>query len=374
MTEANRRWSVPMARLEPGIAAAREAIDAAIARVIQSAAFVDGPDVRALEEEMARYLGVSHCVGLNSGTDALVIALRALGVGAGDEVIVPAFTFVASAEAVCAAGATPVFVDIEPDTYTMAAPELDSVVTRRTRAVLAVHLFGQAASLEPILAWANQRSLHVVEDVAQALGASYAGRKLGGFGAAAALSFFPSKNLGAFGDGGMLATSDAALADVARQLRQHGGRDKYSGELIGYNSRLDGIQAAVLRARLPMLDDVLAKRRAAAARYAALLADLPALRLPTARAGCDHTYHQFTIALDPDRRDAARAALAERGVQSMIYYSAPICDLPAYRRFTRGPLSCSQAAARSVLSLPIWPEISADDQELVASALKRALA
>jgi len=364
-----------MLNLEPGLAAARGEIEAAIARVISSGVFVAGPDVCAFEQEMARYLGVSHCVGVNSGTDALVIALRALGIGAGDEVIVPAFTFVASAEAVCVAGATPVFADIEPDTYTLDAQGLDALLTGRTRAVLAVHLFGQGAALEPLVAWAARRSVLVLEDVAQALGASYQGRKLGSFGAAAALSFFPSKNLGAFGDAGMLATNDDDVAEVARRLRQHGGRDKYSGELIGYNSRLDSIQAAVLRAKLPRLDNALAERRAAARRYDALLAGAPELRLPTPRAGGEHTYHQYTLALPPGQRESVARALEREGIQSMIYYPAPLYRLPAYRAFGNGEaLPNAEASARSVLSIPIWPEISGADQELVASAVKRALA
>lgn len=372
---ARRVWSVPMVNLAPRQAAARGEIEAAIARVISSGAFVAGPDVRAFEHEMARYLGVSHCVGVNSGTDALVIALRALGIGAGDEVIVPAFTFVACAEAVCVAGATPVFADIEPDTYTLDAQGLDALFTSRTRAALAVHLFGQGAALEPLMAWAERRSVLVIEDVAQALGASYQGRKLGSFGAAAALSFFPTKNLGAFGDAGMLATNDDAVADLARRLRQHGGRDKYSGELLGYNSRLDSIQAAILRAKLPQLDDVLAERRAAARRYDALLAGVSELRLPAPRAGGEHTYHQYTLALEPAQRESVAGALEREGIQSMIYYPVPLYRLPAYRGFGNGEvLPNAEAAARSVLSIPIWPEISVADQELVANALKGALA
>jgi dTDP-4-amino-4,6-dideoxygalactose transaminase len=363
-----------MVNLEPGLAAARGEIEAAIARVISSGAFVAGPDVRAFEQEMARYLGVRHCVGVNSGTDALVIALRALGIGAGDEVIVPAFTFVASAEAVCVAGATPVFADIEPDTYTLDAQGLDALLTNRTRAILAVHLFGQGAEVEPLMAWAARRSVRVIEDVAQALGASYQGRKLGSFGVAAALSFFPSKNLGALGDAGMLATSDDDVADLARRLRQHGGRDKYSGELLGYNSRLDSIQAAVLRTKLPRLDDALSKRRAAARRYDALLAGVPELRLPAPRSGGEHTYHQYTLALQPAQRSSVAVALEREGIQSMIYYPAPLYRLPAYRAFGNGrALPNAEASARSVLSIPIWPEISVADQERVAGAVKSAL-
>jgi dTDP-4-amino-4,6-dideoxygalactose transaminase len=240
---------VPICDLSQGIAAQRAELDAAIARVVQSGAFINGPDVAAFEREMAGYLAVGKCVGLSSGTDALVIGLQALGVGRGHEVIVPAFTFFASAEAVSLVGAIPVFVDIDPKSFNLDSHKVKAALTRHTKAIVVVHLFGQAARMDHVMATAEEHGLAVLEDTAQALGGTFRGRKLGSIGHAAALSFFPSKNLGAFGDGGLLATNNWQVAQAARELRQHGSKTKYQHETLGHNSRLDRNAGPQLAAR-----------------------------------------------------------------------------------------------------------------------------
>lgn len=372
--------SVPMVDLTAGLRELRRDIDAALARVIDSGVFINGPDVAALERELARYLGVAECVGLNSGTDALVLGLRALGVGPGHEVIVPAFSFFASAEAVSAVGARPVFADIDPRSFNLNPEAVERAITRRTRALLPVHLFGQAAAMTRLAELAEQHGLLMLEDAAQALGGSYGARKLGSLGHAAALSFFPSKNLGAFGDGGVLATDSAEVAEACRQLRQHGsrkpsGRARHDHERIGHNSRLDSLQAAVLRVKLPRLDRALAARQAAAARYDELLAGIPGLTTPWRDPEATHTFHQYTLRLPGDARDRVAEQLAAQGIQTMVYYPTPLHRAAAYRA-ENAELSLPEAEAASsrVLSLPIWPEIEAETQCRVADALLAALA
>jgi dTDP-4-amino-4,6-dideoxygalactose transaminase len=373
MNEGVMRYRIPMLDLSAGIAGVRQEIDAAVRRVIDAGNFVNGPDVAAFERELGDYLGVAHCVGVNSGTDALIIGLRALGVAAGDEVLVPAFTFFATAEAVSAIGAMPVFVDIDPRTFNIDAAQLEARLTQRTRAVIPVHLYGQAANMDAILQVAQRHGLWVLEDVAQALGGTYRQRKLGSLGHAAAFSFFPSKNLGAFGDGGLLATNDTRVAALARELRQHGGADKYENERIGYNSRLDTLQAAVLRVKLPRLDAAIALRRAAAARYDELMKALPNVRTPWRNSDGGHAFNQYTVRLDRARRDAIRGRLADAGIQTEVYYPTPLHQLPVYRSGALLSLPMAEAAGREVLSLPIWPEIEANQQVFVADALRQAL-
>jgi dTDP-4-amino-4,6-dideoxygalactose transaminase len=364
---------LPITDLEPGQRALRPSLEQAISRVLASGVFIGGPEVEAFERELAKYLGVRACVGLNSGTDALVIALRCFELQPSDEVIVPAFGFVATAEAVRAVGAAPVFVDIDERTMNLDPRALRSVITRRTRGVIPVHLFGQAAPMDELLELCEQHSLFVLEDAAQALGGRHQRGKVGSLGHAAALSFFPSKNLGACGDGGLIATDDEALAELARQLRQHGAKLKYESTRVGYNSRLDAIQAAILRVKLPGLDASIERRRDAAERYDALLDGLP-LERPYRDPRAHHTFHQYTVRLPPERRDEVQRRLAEQAIVSVVYYPIPLHLQPAYRAAEPPRLPHAEAAARSVLSLPIWPEISAADQERVASALRAALA
>lgn len=362
---------VPLLDLQPEVDDLWDELNAAFQRVLRQQSFIMGPDVPALEAEIAHYLGLEHAIAVNSGTDALVIALRALGVGPGDEVITTAFTFFATAEAVTLLGATPVFVDIEPESFNLNVDQLEAAVTERTKAIIPVHLFGLPVQMDAVRAFARKHGLFVLEDVAQAMGARHRGQLTGTMGDIAAFSFFPSKNLGAYGDGGLIATSDDALAETCRMLRVHGARRKYFNEVAGYNSRLDTLQAAILRVKLPHLDRWNQARRTAAERYAELLEGLP-LVLPTETPGMTHVYHQYTVRLSAGRRDAVQAALAEAGVGTMVYYPVPVHRLPLYQPLGHR-LPEAEKAASEVLSLPMGPGLTADAQRRVAEALKDAL-
>lgn len=368
---------VPVLDLAPEIAALRPALDAAFARVLDAGTFILGAEVEAFERECAAFLGVKHAVGVANGTDALVIALRALGVGPGDEVITTPFSFFATAESISAIGARPVFVDIDAATMNLDVAKVEAAITPRTRAILPVHLFGRMADMTPLMDLARRRGLVVLEDVAQAMGATDAdGRKAGAIGHASAFSFFPSKTLGGFGDGGLVATNDAAVADAVRMLRAHGSRVKYRNEVVGYNSRLDTLQAALLRVKLPHLAAALAARRDAARRYNDLLAGIDGLVVP--EIGDGHAVHQYTVRITgaaPDggaRRDAVQQALRDAGIDTMVYYPVPIDMLPVYAGQSV-PAPISARVAGEVLSLPIWPSISPAVQARVAAALKAAL-
>jgi dTDP-4-amino-4,6-dideoxygalactose transaminase len=367
----NARASIPILDLSPEMAEVGPELDAAWRRVAASGQFILGAEVEAFEREVAAYLGVKHAIGVNSGTDALVIALRALGIGSGDEVVTSPFTFFATPESISAVGAKPVFVDIDPETYNLRADLVAGALTSRTKAILPVHLFGHAADLEPIAKLARAKGLHLVEDVAQAFGGALGGKKLGTFGSAGAFSFFPSKNLGCLGDGGLVATDDDRIADAARMLRAHGSRRKYFNETIGYNSRLDALQAAFLRAKLPRVDTWNTARREAAARYRELLSDVAGITLPVVRPGVGHAFHQFTIRVQGGRRDALKTALAHAGVDTMIYYPKPAHRLPVYAGFGEFPIA--DEASLEVLSLPMWPRIDLRTQERVTSSLRALL-
>jgi dTDP-4-amino-4,6-dideoxygalactose transaminase len=348
----------------------REELDAAVGAVLASGRFILGPQGEALEREIAAQVGVAHAVGVASGTDALHLTLRAAGVGPGDEVVVPAFTFIATAEAVSHLGARPVFADIDPATYNLDPAALDAAITPRTRAVIAVHLYGQSADLAAIGAITARYGLQLIEDCAQAIGADFAGRPVGGWGLAGCFSFYPTKNLGAWGDGGMVTTSDAALAERVRMLRHHGSRASYRHELIGYTSRLDELQAAVLRVKLKHLAHWNERRRALAAAYRRQLAGLPVV-LPAEHGRGRHVYHQFTIRARA--RDGLRERLAARGVASAIHYPLPLHRQPAYaaaHRHTRLP--AAEQAAREVLSLPIHPQLCDGAIQLVCETLAEA--
>jgi dTDP-4-amino-4,6-dideoxygalactose transaminase len=345
----------------------------AIEGVLKSGRFIAGPNVAALEEEFAALLGARHAIGVNSGTDALVIGLRSMGIGPGDEVITTPFSFFATAEAISAVGATPVFADVDPVTFALDPAEVEGRITPRTRAILPVHLFGHAADLERLAAIARRHGLRLLEDVAQAAGGSFAGQRLGTIGDAGAFSFFPTKNLGAFGDGGLLVTGDDEIAAMARMLRTHGSVRKYENCHVGYNSRLDELQAAVLRVKLPGLDAANADRRAVAARYTARLRGVAGLTLPSERPGATHVYHQYTVRVAGGRRDAIRRRLEEDGVATMVYYPIPIHRLPVYAGLAVGPLPHAEQAAREVLSLPMWPSLPVHGQGLVISCLAARL-
>jgi dTDP-4-amino-4,6-dideoxygalactose transaminase len=351
---------VPLLDLKEQYRSIRAEVDAAVARVVESQYFILGPEVSALEEEIAAYTGVAHGVGMSSGTDALLAALMALGVGREDEVIVPAYTFFATAGVVTRLGARPVFVDVDPRTYNVRAEDVAGAVTGRTRAVIPVHLYGRMAEMDPIMAVARDHGIAVIEDAAQAIGAfDAAGRKAGSVGDVGCFSFFPSKNLGGFGDGGMTVTADENLARQLRMLRMHGMEPKYYHAVVGGNFRLDALQAAVLRVKLRRLDDWTAARRRNADRYRELLAEaglLDRVGVPDDEPG--HIYNQFVIGTAD--RDGLRRHLQDRHVGTEIYYPVPLhlqacfADL-GYRP---GSLPNSETAAAETLALPVYPELT----------------
>jgi len=348
-------------------ASLRAQTDAAMARVVDSGAFILGPEVEAFEEEFAAYCGAAHAVGVGNGTDALTIALRALEVGPGDEVIVPSFTFYASAEAIPPTGARPVFCDVDPETFCVTADTVRAALTPRTKAVVAVHLFGNVAPVAEIQAL----GVPVVEDAAQAAGSLSRDGRPGALGALATFSFFPSKNLGCFGDGGAVTTNDDALADRVRMLRFHGSWDKVTYEHVGYNSRLDALQAAVLRVQLPHLDSWADGRRRAGAHYeAAGLGELVAL--PVAVAGCEPAWHLYVVR--SERPDALAAGLAEAGVGHKAYYRVPVHRQPAMREYGAGvELPATDEVARTHLAIPMSPLLERDQADEVVAAARAAI-
>jgi dTDP-4-amino-4,6-dideoxygalactose transaminase len=358
---------IPILDLQPQIEAHWDAFNAAFQRVLRSGHFILGPEEQAFETEVAAYLGTRHAIGLNSGTDALFIALRALGIGPGDEVITTPFTFFATAEAINHVGARPVFVDIEESSFNLDLELVERAITPRTKAIIPVHLFGRPCAMDRLMKLADAHGLKVVEDCAQSFGGAWKGQKLGTLGAFGCFSFFPTKNLSTFGDGGMLITDDDGLAAEARMLRAHGSRKKYYNETVGYNSRLDELHAAMLRVKLPHIDDWNARRRAVAARYHEALGNQAILVLPQIVDG--HVFHQFTIRVKGGRRDQVQATLAEAGVQTMVYYPVPVHRLKLYQESHAG-IACpvAEQAAKEVLSLPIWPELTAIPD--IATALK----
>ncbi|MBZ0286097.1 MAG: DegT/DnrJ/EryC1/StrS family aminotransferase [Anaerolineae bacterium] len=364
---------IPVLDLAPEINMLWDELNAAFQTVLRSGHFIMGEQVATFEKQFADYLGVKHVISMNSGTDALVIGLRALGVGQGDEVITTPFSFFATAEAPSGIGAIPVFVDIDPATFNLDVTQVEKAITPRTRAIIPVHLFGGAADLDPLLALAQKYNLKILEDVAQAFSGSYKGRKLGTLGHASAFSFFPSKNLGAYGDAGLLTTDDDDVAQVAKMLRVHGSLKKYHNEIVGYNSRMDTLQAAILSVKLPHVDSFSAGRRKAAQIYTELLQDIPGVIPPCEAPYARHVYHQYTLRILDGKRDAVQKKLEAAGIATMVYYPVPIHKLPIYANRNLH-LPEAEKAASEVLSLPIWPQITRDVQERVIAALRDALA
>jgi len=356
---------VPQLDLAAQYSAIGGEIREAVERVLASQQFVLGREGIALEEEVAALCGVAHGVGLASGTDALILALRACGVRAGDEVLLPPFTFVATGSAVSALGAKPVFADIRPDTYNLDPSELERRVTPHTRAIVVVHLYGLAADMDPILAFAKSRQLPVIEDNAQAIGASYKGRRTGSFGDAACISFYPTKNLGAYGDAGMVVTNSQQIAARIRTLRNHGQAERYLSSEPGWNSRLDEIQAAILRVKLRHLSDWQRARQSHAAEYTRLLAQIPGVMPPPCPEGYEHVYHQYTIR--NEQRDALQKSLNDKKIGSTIYYPYPLHLQPLYAslRHKPGDFPHSERAAKEVLSLPMYPELRKEQMATV---------
>ncbi len=363
---------MPLLDLHAQYAPLRQALLDAVTRVCDSQRFIGGPEVEGLEGELAAYLGTPHAIGMSSGTDALVAALMALDVGPGDEVITPTYSFFATAGAVVRVGARPIFVDVEADTFNLDPVAAVAAITPRTKAIIPVHLFGQSAELEPILAAAEPRNIAVIEDAAQAIGCVYQGRPVGNWGAIGCFSFFPSKNLGGFGDAGLVTSTNADLARRLRLIRNHGMEPKYYHHLVGANFRIDALQAAVLRVKLPSLAGWSDARRANAARYRALFADagLSDVTMPVEAPDRTHIYNQFVIRV-PDR-DRLRAHLDAAGIGTEVYYPVPFHLQACFADlgYQAGAFPVAEVLALESLAIPIYPELTAAQQAAVVNAIR----
>jgi dTDP-4-amino-4,6-dideoxygalactose transaminase len=364
--------TIPLVDLEAQYLSIKDEMDAAIQRVVDSTSFILGPDVRAFEEEFARFCGVQHAVGVDSGTAALHLAFLTCDIGPGDEVITTPHTFIATTGMLGRVGARPVFVDIDPQTYNMDPTKIEAAITERTKAIMPVHLYGQPAEMDPILKIADRHGLKVIEDAAQAHGAEYKGRRAGSMSHVAIFSFYPGKNLGAYGDAGAVVTDVGEIAEKVRLLRNHGRRDKYEHLLQGFNYRIDTLQAAILRAKLAHLEEWNEARRRHAATYRELLSDL-GLVLPYEPEHVRVVYHLFVIRLEG--RDALREHLKARGISTGIHYPIPLHLQPAYRYlgYKEGDFPISEKCARQVLSLPMYPELTQAQMEEVARAIREFL-
>ena len=381
--------NIPVLDLKPQYDSLKAEIQAAISRVLESGQFIMGPDVKLFEQEVAAYLGTRHAIAVNSGTDALVIGLKALGIGEGDEVITTPFSFFATAESISNVGATPIFADVNPDSFNIDPGAIVAKITPNTKAIMPVHLYGNPAAMAAIVDIAQRHNLKVIEDCAQSFGARYyatcsasndkcqdstrtaiIGKQTGTIGNVGAYSFFPSKNLGAYGDGGLITSDDDQVAEMARMLRVHGAKKKYHNEVLGYNSRLDTIQAAVLRVKLPHIDQWNEGRRLVAKTYNQLLADVTGVVTPELADG--HVFHQYTIRILDGDRDRVHKYLTAQGIGSMIYYPVPQDQLPVYKgKYPVNPVS--DLLATEVLSLPIWPELNYANIARVVEAIRQAL-
>jgi len=353
----------------------------AVLDVLASGQYINGPPVKEFERQFANYIGTLDCIACNSGTDALYLALRSLNIGAGDEVITTPFTFIATAEMISAAGAKSVFVDIDPLTFNLDLNQVEAAITDRTKAIMPVHLFGQPVEMTRLMAIAQSHRLFVIEDCAQSTGAEWQGAKVGSMGHIGCFSFYPTKNLGACGDGGAITTNDEAIAQRIRTLRDHGQRQRYISEEVGVNSRLDAVQAAILLLKLRYLDEWNAKRQAIANRYTKLLHPLPGIITPQPLPGGQHVWNQYTIRLSQPAassdlyRDQVRQQLQQQGIGSMIYYPVPLHLQPVFARLNdqSGKFPAVEQVAQEVLSLPMFPELSTEQQDRVIYALKDCL-
>lgn len=351
---------IPMIDLKRQFLDIKEDIFAVITEILESSQYILGPKVTELEKKISEYHAVAEAIGVASGTDALHLAVEALGIREDDEVITTPFTFFATAEAVLYTGATPVFVDIEPDTMNIDPSKIESKITKKTKAIMPVHIFGHPADMEKIIAIARRHNLKIIEDCAQSFGAEINGKKTGSFGDAGCFSFYPSKNLGAFGDGGMVILHDKAVSDDIRKLRNHGSRGAYRHESIGFNSRLDEIQAGILLVKFKRIDEYNAKRRQKAARYNELLSDN--VVKPVEKPGIAHVYHQFTIR--SPKRNEIQQRLSEKNISSVVYYPTPLHlqEALGFMGHKKGDFPVAEEAAATVLSLPMYPEL--EDQSI----------
>jgi dTDP-4-amino-4,6-dideoxygalactose transaminase len=360
---------VPLLDLKRQYKAIKPEIDQAIQKVLDNTMFIMGAEVKELEEKLAQYCGTRHGIGVASGTDALLLSLRALGVGPGDEVITTTFSFFATAGVISRLGAKPVFVDIQPKSFNIDPNCIEPAISPKTKAIMPVHLYGQIADMDEIMRIASKRNIPVVEDAAQAIGAEYKGRKAGQFGATGCFSFFPSKNLGAYGDGGFIVTNDDGLAELMRKLRVHGSKPKYYHSIVGYNSRLDTLQAAILIVKLKYLPHWHEARRQKADRYTALLKNVSQVAVPFVHEHNYHIYHQYTILAE--NRDGLKDYLKSREIGFDTYYPVPLHLQECYKNlgYMPGSLPVSERLAQRAISLPVFPEITDEEQEYVANAI-----
>ncbi|MGO9916949.1 MAG: DegT/DnrJ/EryC1/StrS family aminotransferase [Isosphaeraceae bacterium] len=377
MSVSQKAISVPAMNLREQYDAIRDEIEPVVRRVIESQMFVMGTEVKELEDELASYCGVARGIGCASGTDALLLPLLALNVGPGDEAITTPYTFFATAGSIWRSGARPVFVDIEPDTYNIDPALIEAAITPRTRVIIPVHLYGQTADMDPILQIAREHGLFVLEDAAQAIGAAYHGRRAGGLGHAAAFSFYPSKNLGGFGDGGLMTTGDPVLGRSLARLRVHGMEPKYYHHEVGLNSRLDALQAAVLRVKLRHLDLWTIKRREVAGRYQSLFEAHGSkhVTLPVERPGYFHVYNQYVIRVPAPIRDPLRDFLTARQIGTEIYYPIPLHLQPCFAALAHkaGDFPVSESAARETIALPMYAELTEEQQRFVVGSIRQFL-
>lgn len=359
----------------------KEEANLAVLDILSSGRYVGGEAVATFEQEFANYVGVSQCVSCNSGTDALFLALKALNIGAGDEVITTAFSFFATAEVISRVGAKPIFIDIDFNTFNLNVAQIEQAITPRTRAIMPVHIFGQPVDMTKLMAIAKAHNLYVIEDCAQAAGATWGEDKIGSIGHVGCFSFFPTKNLGACGDGGAITTNDPAIAKQMRILKEHGSPERYRHDFIGINSRIDAIQAVILTVKLPYLDYWNEQRRRAAQYYQELLHSIPQLKLPQALVGGSSVWNQYTVCITDKKsptietRELIKNKLQDKGIISMIYYPIPLHLQPVYQDlgYQKGQLPLVEQAAQEVLSLPMFPGISETEQERVAYGVKDCL-
>lgn len=353
-------------------------VSAAVLEVLASGQYINGPVVQSFSEAFGRYVGTKECAVCNSGTDALYLALRASGIGAGDEVITSPFTFIATAEAISAVGAKPIFIDIDLATFNFDPTKIEAAITPQTKAIMPVHIFGNPVDMDAVMAIAQKHNLPVIEDCAQATGATWNGKKVGSIGQIGCFSFFPTKNLGGCGDGGALTTNDPDIAANAMLIRDHGSKVRYHHEAIGINSRLDAVQAAILNIKLQYLEDWNAKRKQVAEYYRQLLEPVTGVRSPSLAAKGSHVWNQYSILLEGfthEKRDRLREKMKAQGVSTMVYYPLPLHLQPVYQDFgyQLGDLPATDQAAAEVLALPMFPELSENQQEQVVQVLKTAL-
>ncbi|MCX7795647.1 MAG: DegT/DnrJ/EryC1/StrS family aminotransferase [bacterium] len=345
-------------------------INQILQEVMERGQFILGENVTSLESEVSTYCGTKYAIGVASGTDALLLSLRALDIGPGDEVITTPFTFFATTEVISNLGAKPVFVDIEPDTFDMNVEEVEQLITKNTKVILPVHIFGQMCDMDKLMEIREGYNVYIVEDACQAIGAVYNGKKAGSLGNTGCFSFFPTKNLGAFGDGGMIVTNDEKIKEKVLMLRNHGSKKKYYHEELGYNSRLDEIQAAILRVKLKYLDSYIKRRQEIASLYSDLLSDVPYVKTPKIKEGRTHTFHQYVIRAE--KRDELQKYLSDNGIGSTIYYPLPLHLQKVYKDlgYKLGDLPEAEKASEEVLALPMWPELKDEEVREVVEVIK----